>query len=107
MSRSSTSTLPLKTLGKRNMAKKEQLRIAVVGGGLGGTTAAILLQQRGYDVAVYEQAPQLQRIGAGIHLHANLMRVMKAIGVADAMYRIGISPRNWYSREWDTGRILW
>jgi len=81
-------------------------RIAIVGGGLGGTTAGIMLQQRGYDVAVYEQAPVLQRIGAGIHLHSNTMRVMQAIGVDKRMFEIGISPRNWYSREWDTGRIL-
>ena len=82
-------------------------RIAIVGAGLGGTTAGILLEKAGYPVTVYEQAPQLQRIGAGIHLHANLMRVMKAIGVAERMYDIGISPQTWYSREWDTGRILW
>jgi 6-hydroxynicotinate 3-monooxygenase len=82
-------------------------RIAVVGAGLGGTTAGILLQRAGYPVDLYEQAPSLQRIGAGIHLHANLMRVMLAIGVAERMYGIGISPKTWYSREWDTGRILW
>jgi 6-hydroxynicotinate 3-monooxygenase len=86
---------------------RRRARIAIVGAGLGGTTAGILLQRAGYPVTVYEQAPGLQRIGAGIHLHANLMRVMKAIGVADRMYEIGISPRNWYSREWDTGRVLW
>lgn len=87
-------------------AARHKPRVAIVGAGLGGTTAGILLQQAGYSVTVYEQAPELQRIGAGIHLHANLMRVMKAIGVAGRMYEIGISPKNWYSREWDTGRIL-
>ena len=81
-------------------------RVAIVGGGLGGTTAGVLLQQRGYDVTVYEQAPVLQRIGAGIHLHPNTMKVMQAIGVDQRMFDIGISPRNWYSREWDTGKIL-
>jgi 6-hydroxynicotinate 3-monooxygenase len=89
-----------------NSSDRSRLRIAIVGAGLGGTTAGILLQQAGYAVTLYEQAPSLQRIGAGIHLHANLMRVMRAIGVADRMYEIGLSPRNWYSREWDTGRIL-
>jgi len=89
------------------MSSTKKPRIAIVGAGLGGTTAGILLQQAGYPVDLYEQAPSLQRIGAGIHLHANLMRVMIAIGVADRMYGIGISPQNWYSREWDTGRVLW
>jgi 6-hydroxynicotinate 3-monooxygenase len=82
------------------------LRIAIVGGGLGGTTAAILLQQHGFNVTVYEQAPEIQRIGAGIHLHANVMKVMKAIGVADTMLGIGLCPQTWLNRTWDTGDVL-
>ncbi len=85
---------------------KQEMRIAVVGGGLGGLTAAILLQQAGFEVAVYEQANSLQRIGAGIHLHANLMRVMVAANVHQRMYSIGLTPKNWLSREWDTGKVL-
>ena len=86
------------------MAK--DLRIAIIGGGLGGTTAGILLQQSGYNVTVYEAAPKLERIGAGIHLHPNVTRVMREIGVDKKMFDIGISPVNWLSREWDTGRVL-
>jgi 6-hydroxynicotinate 3-monooxygenase len=82
------------------------LRIAIVGGGLGGTTAAILLQQSGYDVQVYEQAPEINRIGAGIHLHANVMRIMKAIGVDKTMLGIGLCPQTWLNRTWDTGDVL-
>ena len=83
------------------------LRIAVVGGGLGGTTAAILLQQSGYNATVYESAQKLERIGAGIHLHPNVTRVMRAIGVDKTMFGIGLSPVRWLSREWDTGRVLY
>ena len=50
------------------MTARSSRRIAVVGGGLGGTLAAILLQRAGHEVAVYEQAPMLERIGAGIFL---------------------------------------
>jgi 6-hydroxynicotinate 3-monooxygenase len=81
-------------------------RIAIVGGGLGGSTAGVLLQRAGFQVDVYEQAEQIQRIGAGIHLQANTMRVMEAAGLANPIYAIGIQPKRWLSREWDTGRIL-
>src|SRR5438034_113670 len=44
------------------------LRIAVIGGGIGGLTAALALRQAGFDVDVYEQAPELTQVGAdGIH----------------------------------------
>ncbi len=82
-------------------------RIAVIGAGLGGATAAILLQQAGHDVAVYEQAPRLARIGAGIGLGPNVLRVMRHIGVMDEMMDIGIVQQSSLSRVWDTGEILW
>ena len=80
--------------------------IAVVGGGLGGTLAAILLQRAGNGVSVYEQAPQLARVGAGINLGANVMRIMRHVGLEDTMNRIGMVPQKGASREWDTGRVL-
>lgn len=81
-------------------------RIAVVGAGLGGVTAAILLQQSGHDVTVYEQAPSLARIGAGIGLGPNVLRVMRHIGIYDRLAEIGIFHETMLSREWDTGRVL-
>jgi 6-hydroxynicotinate 3-monooxygenase len=82
------------------------LRIAIVGGGLGGTTAGILLQRAGYDVKIYEQAPQIERIGAGIHLQANVMRIMRRLGLHEQLSSIGLAAKSWLSREWDTGRVL-
>lgn len=84
---------------------KEKLRIAIVGGGLGGLTAAIQLEQKGYNYTVYEQAPQLARIGAGINLYQNTTRLFKHMGLLDKMLETGISIRTWLNREWDTGRI--
>lgn len=82
-------------------------RIAVVGGGLGGVTAALLLQQQGHDVVVYEQAPRLARIGAGIGLGPNVLKVMRQIGLLDRLMGIGIVHQSSFSRVWDTGEILW
>jgi len=85
----------------------ERPRIAVAGGGLGGVTAALLLQQAGHHVRVFEQAPQLARIGAGIALGPNVLRVMRHIGMFPEMMATGIVPERSLSREWDTGRILY
>jgi 6-hydroxynicotinate 3-monooxygenase len=54
-------------------------KIAVIGAGLGGMTAAGLLQRHGFSVKVYEQAPAFSRIGAGIHLSSNVMLVMRRL----------------------------
>ena len=81
-------------------------RIAMIGAGLGGITAAIMLQRAGFPVTTYEQAAEIARLGAGINLGQNVMRVMRHLGLADTMYDIGLVPERNLSREWDTGRIL-
>jgi 6-hydroxynicotinate 3-monooxygenase len=85
---------------------RQTTRIAVIGAGLGGMTAAGLLQRRGFEVKVYEQAPAFSRIGAGIHLSANVMLVMRHLGIEQALSDIGLHPDAFVSRQWDTGEIL-
>ena len=81
-------------------------RIAVIGAGLGGTTVAGLLQRAGFDVNVYEQAPAFDRIGAGIHLTANVMKVLRHLGVERTLSATGIHPDSFVSRAWNTGDVL-
>ncbi|MFN0299951.1 MAG: FAD-dependent monooxygenase [Burkholderiales bacterium] len=81
-------------------------RVAVVGAGIGGATLAILLQQAGYECRVYEQASALARVGAGINLAPNSTRIFRAIGLEETMRRIGVQPKLKFSREWDTGKVL-
>lgn len=83
------------------MAKPQ---VAIIGAGLGGLTAAIFLARGGYPVTVYEQAPRLARLGAGIHLAPNVMRIMRHIGLEDLLVATGLCPTSWRSCEWDTGR---
>ena len=52
-------------------------RVTIVGGGIGGCTAAIALAQAGADVTVYEQAATLLEIGAGINVQAVAIRRTK------------------------------
>ena len=65
------------------------LRVAVVGGGLGGVTAAVALAKRGLDVRLYEQAPALTEVGAGVAIQPNGIRVLKALGLGDGIARFG------------------
>jgi 6-hydroxynicotinate 3-monooxygenase len=80
--------------------------IAVIGAGLGGMTAAGLLQRAGFRVKIYEQAPTFSRIGAGIHFSSNVMLVMRRLGIEKALSDIGLHPDAFVSRKWDTGEIL-
>jgi 6-hydroxynicotinate 3-monooxygenase len=85
---------------------QRRMRIAVIGAGLGGMTVAGLLQRAGFPVRVYEQAQAFSRIGAGIHLSANVMLVMRRLGIETALSNIGLHPDAFVSRQWDTGETL-
>lgn len=62
------------------------LRIAIVGAGIAGLSAAIALQkQENIDVQVYEKASRLQEIGASIALGPNGMRTLERLGVIEAL----------------------
>jgi len=89
----------------RTMNQKK--RIAVVGAGLGGLTAAGFLQRSGFAVKVYEQAPTFSRIGAGIILSANVTKVLRRLGIEAALLAAGIKPHCYISRAWDSGETIY
>src|SRR5258706_14733427 len=66
-----------------------KLRIAIVGGGIGGLVAAAALQHSGHEISVYEQADQFREIGAGVTLHPNATRLLVKLGLGDALRKIG------------------
>ena len=69
------------------MANK--LRIAIVGGGIGGLATAAALRDAGHDLFIYEQADQFREIGAGVTLHPNATRLLDKLGFGDALRKIG------------------
>ena len=81
-------------------------RVAIIGAGLSGATLACLLGRAGFDVAVYEQAPAFDRIGAGIHLSPNLIKIARRVGIEDALIEGGIVVDTFYSRDWQSGTTL-
>jgi 2-polyprenyl-6-methoxyphenol hydroxylase-like FAD-dependent oxidoreductase len=80
--------------------------IAIVGAGMGGLAAAATLRQAGIEVKVYEQAPQFERIGAGIQMMPNSMKVLRRIGVEERVRNISFEPYSHLNREWDTGKVV-
>ncbi|WP_130835668.1 FAD-dependent monooxygenase [[Erwinia] mediterraneensis] len=81
-------------------------RIAVVGAGLGGAAAASLLQRAGFQVDVYEQSPSFSRLGAGIHMGPNVMKVFRRMGIEQPLEDLASHPDFWYSRDGETGDYL-
>jgi salicylate hydroxylase len=82
------------------------LRITVIGGGIGGLTAALSLHQAGFEVDVYEQAPELTQIGGGINMGPNAVRILRRLGLAAGLDREGVRPLLTHQRRWQDGRTL-
>src|SRR5262245_54172935 len=59
----------------------------IIGGGIGGLTAAIALRRAGIEAAVYERAPEPREVGAGISLWANALLCLRAIGADEGVTR--------------------
>jgi 6-hydroxynicotinate 3-monooxygenase len=81
--------------------------IAVVGGGIGGVTVALLLQKAGYDCHVYEQARVITRVGAGINLYPNGTRILGSLGLLPELFTYGLQHDVKRSRDFDTGRLTY
>src|SRR5512132_203474 len=81
------------------------LSIAVVGAGLGGLTAASTFRRAGFDVQVYEQAARFARIGAGIQMMPNSMKVLRGIGIEQRLRQTSFAPYSHLNRDGYTGEI--
>jgi 2-polyprenyl-6-methoxyphenol hydroxylase-like FAD-dependent oxidoreductase len=80
-------------------------RFAVVGAGIGGLTTAIAMQKKGFNVTVFESAPSLKPLGAGLALAANAINGFSEIGIADDVLNAGSLLKKLMIKD-DSGRVL-
>lgn len=80
-------------------------RIAIIGAGIGGMTAAIALARAGVEVALYEQAGGLGWVGQAINLAPNAVRVLDVLGLGEAIRRQAWQPSTRLSRDGLTGAV--
>jgi salicylate hydroxylase len=81
-------------------------QILIAGAGLGGLAAASCLMKAGHDVDIFEQAPVLGEVGAGIQISANAMHALRALGLEDAITKVGVRPGAYVFRLHDTGEVI-
>jgi salicylate hydroxylase len=82
------------------------MKIAIIGGGIGGLSAALHLLRVGFDVQVYEQGPRITEIGAGIQISPNASRLLIRLGLKPALDAAGVFPQAVHQRRWDDGSTL-
>ena len=82
------------------------IRVAIVGGGIGGLTTAISLLQAGFDVQVYEQSRLLSEVGAGINIGPNASRILIRLGLGEECARVAFRSPFFHQRRWQDGRTL-
>ena len=81
-----------------------QDRVVIIGAGIGGLAAALALIRQGVGVDVYEQAPELRELGAGVQISSNGTRVLHALGLGEAAERLGVVVAGKEIRLWSTGQ---
>ncbi|KAB8188799.1 FAD-dependent oxidoreductase [Nonomuraea phyllanthi] len=84
-----------------------QPRIAIVGGGIGGLATAVFLHREGLPCTVYEQAPQLAEVGAGLVISPNAARQLRRLGVMETLRERAVQlDTGWEFRRWEDGTVL-
>ncbi len=84
----------------------ENLKVIVVGAGMGGLTTALALRQAGYDVEIYDRVKALRPAGAGISLWSNGVKVLNRLGLGSEIARIGGPMEQMAYYEGKTGNLL-
>jgi 6-hydroxynicotinate 3-monooxygenase len=83
----------------------KKLSVAIIGAGMGGLATAAALRRIGVEVTIYEQARRFARVGAGIQIGCNAMKVLRAFGLESGLRAEAFYPRSWNNKDFDTGQI--
>jgi salicylate hydroxylase len=80
--------------------------VLIAGAGIGGLTAALAIAQKGFRVAIFDQAQRLEEIGAGIQLSPNASRVLIALGLAEPLRPHVVAPEELRVMNAQSERVL-
>ena len=94
-----------KTIPTSRCVHVKRLSVAIIGAGMGGLATAAALRRVGVEVTVYEQARRFARVGAGIQIGCNAMKVLRGLGLEANMRATAFYPRSWNNKEFDTGDV--
>ncbi len=78
----------------------------IIGGGIGGMATALGLIKLGFDVKVFEQAPALGEVGAGVTLIPSAMKAFEWLGIADRIRRRSVRVAAMPFMHYKTAKIL-
>ena len=87
-------------------AIKSQLKVIIVGAGIGGLAAARALYLRGHEVFVFERAPTLGELGAGLQVGPSAVKVLYALGLKTELHAIACAPEHFATFNWLDGRLI-
>jgi 3-hydroxybenzoate 6-monooxygenase len=80
--------------------------VIVVGGGIGGLSAAYALTRKGLRVRVLERSGEFGEVGAGIQIAPNCTRILHAYGLLDEAKRLGVLPGHMVMKDATDGTVL-
>ncbi|MBM9400279.1 FAD-dependent monooxygenase [Gluconacetobacter azotocaptans] len=83
------------------------MRVGIIGGGIGGAALALALLQQGIDAHLFERAPAFGEVGAGIQVTPNAVKIIRAMGLMEALRTISFTPQALVGRNWKTAREMW
>ena len=80
------------------------MKIAIIGGGIGGAATACALRNKGFDVTVFEQAPGFGEVGAGVQITPNAVKAIMGLGLEAKLRAAAFYPQAIAGRHWQSGR---
>ena len=96
----------LSTFKSLEVQELSNKHIAIIGAGIGGMTAAVTLAKKGVKVSIFEQAPELSEVGAGLTITPNATKGLMYLGLEKQMKEVGMAHAQQGVRHFETGEMI-